>query len=82
MRILRVRHGFTTNSSSASDWIESEEQDQATPAQHAPKSSNAATLGLVGLAVVLLFVGERLGRLLWRRLRRGKRDAPPPTEQR
>ena len=84
MRIVRVRRGFTTNSSAYTEWLPpppaggaAQGTTTAQPAPQAPAPASpaagntVAVAGIVG-ALVAVFVAERV----YRRLRRDRR-APP-----
>lgn len=83
MKILRVRRGFTTNSSSASEWVPPPPpasmppigqtvsgipvQEPAPP----PTASNAQKVGGLAALVALAFAAERIYRKFRRKPSRG-----------
>lgn len=81
MRILRVRRGFTTNSSGANEYIPSDAgtrdagpgietttgqvESSARTGEAAAPMGNAVVIGLMTAGVVMLFVVERVAHYLW-----------------
>ena len=66
MRVLRLRRGFTTNSSGTNEWIPSG-SEQSRQAGQSPLLANTVMLGIIAVAIMLLFFIERFVR---RRIRR------------
>ena len=95
MKIIRIRSGFTTNSSSASEWVPPEgvgpngedlsaepdsqvlQSGTETPAP-APGILNTnnpvISLGLIGLAILLLFLIEEAVRRVLKKLKKKKHE--------
>ena len=91
MKVLRIRRGFTTNSSGSNEFLPAaggaDAQPQAlvgqpaAPPATAPPGdpNNGLVLALVGAALALVFAGDRAVRALLRRRREdGDAVAPPP----
>jgi hypothetical protein len=92
MKILRIRRGFTTNSSASTEWVPppnaagpnplSGQASQTTPssqgAGHAAGNGQLATNGLtiggIVLAIVSIFLAERVIRLVVRKRKRSATD--------
>jgi hypothetical protein len=87
MRILRVRRGFTTNSSSASEWLDTASTawggvdgeknftysgESSSPKPAEPATSNSIILIIVVGAVATLFGIERAIRKLFGKSRKGE----------
>jgi hypothetical protein len=92
MKILRIRRGFTTNSSGANEYLPSDagtedagpsttagtgESTSSQGARSAPMG-NAMIIGLMTAGVLLLFAAERLVRFFWTKKReKAESDEPP-----
>lgn len=76
MKILRVRRGFTTNSSASSEWIPSQ---PSTPGGESlrttlSRSDEAYKVGGLIAVVALAFIVQKLLALFWRRDRSSGED--------
>jgi hypothetical protein len=90
MKILRIRRGFTTNSSGANEYIPSDAGPDAgeaagesgqlastsEPGSTSAPMGNAFVIGLMTAGVVMLFVAERVVQYFW-----GKRRKSPTDDE-
>lgn len=89
MKILRIRRGFTTNSSASTEWVPPPNtagpnpiSSQTTPgsqgagnaATNSQLASNGLTIGGIALAIVSIFLAERLIRHIVRKRKRSAAD--------